>query len=357
MKKKVKRLTIGLIVVVILSLALGGALYYNRKLLKEERAVTEAYMAEMLANQRTVYTAITNIRHGDTVEEGVNVQLQNVYTGLGAEVYMTAEDLGSTAIIDIPLGVTVMKEMVTPVTIALDTREYEIQVARLMQDEVENDYVDIRIMFPNGQDFLVLPKKQIKNMNLENCVFWTYLNEEEILRLASATIDAYTITGTMIYATRYVESNLQEDALPTYIVNTYVQDMFDSTSAYYDGNLLTKAIQTLNADARLDMEAKLKGLTPEKLAAVSAGHALEDTAKNSALAGSGLYDGQAAQEAEANGTYSSYLTSEQEQETVSSEGTGTGTTEGVTEQSQTQGSAEQSQNPAEQIQEAITEGN
>ena len=313
MKKKVKRLTIGLIILALLSLALGGALYYNRKLLKEERAVTDAYMNEMLANQRTVYTAITDIRHGDTVEEGVNIQLQNVYTGLGAEVYMTADDLGSTAIIDIPQGVTVMKEMVTPVSIALDTREYEIQVARLMQDEIENDYVDIRIMFPSGQDFLVLPKKQIKNLNLENCVFWTYLNEEEILRLASATIDAYTITGTMIYATRYVESNLQDEALPTYIVNTYVQDMFDTTSAYYDGNLLTKAIQTLNADARLDMEAKLKGLTPEKLAAVAAGHALEDTAKNSALAGSGQYDGQAAQEAEANGTYSSYLTSEQEE--------------------------------------------
>ena len=300
MKKKVKRPTIGLIILALLSLALGGALYYNRKLLKEDRAVTDAYMNEMLANQRTVYTAITDIRHGDTVEEGVNIQLQNVYTGLGAEVY-------------IPQGVTVMKEMVTPVSIALDTREYEIQVARLMQDEIENDYVDIRIMFPSGQDFLVLPKKQIKNLNLENCVFWTYLNEEEILRLASATIDAYTITGTMIYATRYVESNLQDEALPTYIVNTYVQDMFDTTSAYYDGNLLTKAIQTLNADARLDMEAKLKGLTPEKLAAVAAGHALEDTAKNSALAGSGQYDGQAAQEAEANGTYSSYLTSEQEE--------------------------------------------
>ena len=156
-----KRLTIGLIILALLSLALGGALYYNRKLLKEERAVTDAYMNEMLANQRTVYTAITDIRHGDTVEEGVNIQLQNVYTGLGAEVYMTADDLGSTAIIDIPQGVTVMKEMVTPVSIALDTREYEIQVARLMQDEIENDYVDIRIMFPSGQDFLVLPKKHL----------------------------------------------------------------------------------------------------------------------------------------------------------------------------------------------------
>ena len=308
MKKKVKRMTAGLVVMAILVLSLTAALIYNRKALKEERAVTDAYASEMLANQKTVYTATADIRHGDTITEGENVQLQNVYTGLDTGVYITAEELGSTAIIDIPKGVTVMKEMVTAVSIANDTREQEIQVARLMQDQQENDYVDIRIMFPNGVDQVVLTKKQIKNLNLENCVWWTYLNEEEILRLASATIDAYTITGTYIYATRYVESNLQDEALPTYLVNTYVQDMFDSSSAYYDGNLLTKAIQTLNTDARLDMEKKLKSLTSEKLAAVAAGHELEDTAKNSALSGSGEYDAQAAQEADEMNPYMGYST-------------------------------------------------
>lgn len=303
MKKKIKKMTAGLICMGVLIVALAAALIFNRNALSKERAVTDAYAAEMIANQQTVYVATADIKHGDTITDGENVQLQNVYTGLSSEVYMTAEDLGSTAIIDIPTGVTVMKEMVTPVSIAQDTREYEIQVARLMQDQTENDYVDIRIMFPNGVDQLVIPKKQVKNLNLENCVFWTYLNEEEILRLASATIDAYTITGAKIYATRYVESNLQEEAHPTYLVNTYVQDMFDSSSAYYDGNLLTKAVQTLNTDARLDMERKLKNLTPEKLAAVAAGHELEDTAKNSALAGNGEYDAEAAEANDASAGY------------------------------------------------------
>ena len=260
MKKKIKKMTAGLICMGVLIVTLAAALIFNRNALIKEREVTDAYATEMLANQQTVYVATADIRHGDTITDGVNVQLQNVYTGLSAEVYMTADELGSTAIIDIPAGVTVMKEMVTAVAIAQDTREYEIQVARLMQDQTENDYVDIRIMFPNGIDQTVLTKKQIKNLNLESCVFRTNLNEEEIIRLASATIDAFTITGTKIYATRYVESNLQDEALPTYLVNTYVQDMFDSSSAYYDGNLLTKAIQTLNTDARLDMERKLKKL-------------------------------------------------------------------------------------------------
>ena len=306
MKKKIKLMTVLLIFMAIMIISLAAALIYNRKALNEERLVTESYANEMLANQQTVYTATTDIRHGDTIMEGENVQLQNVYTGLSSGVYITAEELGSTAIIDIPTGVTVMKEMVTPISISNDTREQEIQVVRLMKDQLENDYVDIRIMFPNGVDQIVLTKKQIKNLDLENCVWWTYLNEEEILRLASATIDAYTITGTYVYASRYVESNLQEESLPTYLVNTYVQDMFDSSSANYDGNLLTKAIQTLNTDARLDMERKLKSLTSEKLAAVAAGHELEDTAKNSSLTGSGDYDAQAAAAADEANPYYGY---------------------------------------------------
>lgn len=320
MRKKIKSLTTVIIVLAIIAAVLGGALVYVKMSLTQEQAVSDAYAKEMTENQKSVYTAMGDIKHGDTLTEGKNVQLQNVYTGLPTTVYISKKDLGSTAIVDIPKGVTVMKEMVTPISIAEDTREYEIQVARLMQDQKENDYVDIRIMFPDGRDQLVLAKKQIKNMDKENCVFWSYLNEEEILRLASATIDAYTITGTQIYADRYVESNLQDEAQPTYLVNTTVLDMFDSSSASYDGNLLTKAIQTLNSEARLQMEDQLNMLTPDKLAAVAAGHGLEDTAKNSALTGAGEYNGQEAEAAaESTGSQSETDSTEESTEETTAE--------------------------------------
>lgn len=298
MKKKVKSLTLVVVILLILVVALGAALFMNRSKLTKTLEENNAFQQEMAQNQKTVYVAKTDIRHGDVLKIGDdgNVMESNVYTGLPLNVYITADDIGTTAIIDIPVGQTIFKTMVTSVDVENDTRIQELQVVRLMQDQQEGDYVDIRIMFPNGKDMLVLPKKQIKNLDLENCVFNTYLNEEEILRMASATIDAYTVTGTVIYANRYVETNLQESAEPTYLVNTAVQEMFDPLSPYYDKNLLTKAIQTLNYNARLDMEGKLRNLTTEKLAAVAAGHALEDTAKNSALTGDGEYDAQAAQE-------------------------------------------------------------
>lgn len=293
-KKKIKILKIVVIVLVVVCACVIPTYVVTRMKLDEEVLINNAAFTEMSANQKTVYVVSTadgsGIGHGEIIEEGVNVVKQKIYTGLESYNYITEDDLGTTAIVDIYEGMTVMGNMVTPISIETDTREYEMQVVNLMTDQMENDVIDIRIMFPDGSDFLILPKKQVKNLNLPNCVFWTYLNEEEILRMASATIDAYTITGTKIYATRYVEGNLQEEAIPTYLVNAAVQDQMDSTSSYYDKNLLTKATTTLNQLARLNMEQKLMILSEEKLAAVADGHKLEDTAKNSVLVGLNGYD-------------------------------------------------------------------
>lgn len=294
MKKKNERLKIALIVVSIILLMIVAAFVRTRMSLTALQEEHLAATTEMAENQQTVYIVSTEdgmgIGAGEVIEEGVNVVKQTVYTGLEFFNYITEEDLGSTAIIDMNEGLTVMKNMVTPVEIATDTREYEIQVCNLMVDQKENDYVDIRIMFPNGSDYLILPKKQIKNLSMEECIFWTYLNEEEILRMASATIDAFTVTGTKIYATRYVESNLQEEAVPTYVVNATVNDMMNPSSTHYDNNLLTKAITTLNMNARQELEENLSYLSEEKLTAVAEGHDIEDTAKASVLTGLGGYD-------------------------------------------------------------------
>ena len=275
MKKKLKIFRVLFIVAAILFAMAVAALVVTKMNYDEIKESNDANLAEMAQNRQTVYVVSTEdgqgIDPGEILLDGVNVTSQTIYTGLEAYNYITAEDIGSTAIIKMDEGIPVMKNMVTPLSIATDTREYEIQVANLMVDQKENDLVDVRIMFPDGSDFLVLPKKQVKNLSLENCVFWTYLNEEEILRLASATIDAFTITGTKLYTTRYVEGNLQKEAIPTYLVNQTVLDMMDSSTAYYDQNLLTKAISTLNSMARKNLETRLGQLSSEKLGAVAGG--------------------------------------------------------------------------------------
>ena len=203
----------------------------------------------------------------------------DIYTSLPRSSYITSEQIGATALVDIPAGTPIMANMVEALTITTDTREFEITAVNLMVDQQENDIVDIRLAFPNGEDYLVLPKKQIKNLSLAYADFWTYMTENEILTYRSAVCDAYQTTGAYFYAVRYVESNLQDGATANYLVRSETIDLMRS-----DPNLYATAEQTMNASARLALEVRLGQLTDDQLAAVANGLGIADTAKNSVLA-------------------------------------------------------------------------
>lgn len=277
-KNKTKTLIkVVIAMIIVLAVAVAGIFYLKIQLDKYDMALTEAY-DELDSKQKTVYVANRDISGGEILTEGDNVILQTISSNLEVENYVSLDELGSTCIVSIPAGTPIMDVMVKNEEITKDSRDYEISVVNLMTDQQENDYVDIRIMFPNGEDMVVLPKKKVENLNLESCVFNTHLNEEEIQRMASATIDAYSISGTYLYTTRYVEENIQDEAIPTYVVRQETLEVIHQSP-----NVLTNAQYTLNKEARENLEMRLFGLTEEQLAAVANGHDIEDTAKNSVL--------------------------------------------------------------------------
>lgn len=275
-------MVVTILILVVAVLITGGIIAYGVGELNDYKATEQVLMDELTRNSRIVYVACDGgIKSGDIIadlEEGGNVMAQEIYSGIEPTYYINEEDMGSIALIDIQEGQPVMKNMITTLEITGDTREVEITVVDLMVDQKVNDYIDIRIMFPNGEEYAVLSKKEIKNLVLESSIFYTYLNEEEILRLASATVDAYTMTGTKIYATRYIEPTLQNATIPNYLVRAETLDLMTS-----DPNIVTLAQNTMNLSARMSMEQRLSGLTEEQLAAVADGHGLQDTAKTAVL--------------------------------------------------------------------------
>lgn len=282
MKKKksgVKILTVILILFVIIIGVTGYLLFRSMNAEKESQAAIEALQLEIESNKQFVYVATDDLRRGTVLEEGVNVEIQENVTALPNELYLQEEDLGKTLIVDVAAYEPIMASMVTEEVLTKDTREVEIGVANLMVDQQNLDYVDIRIMFPTGEDYVVIPKVKVKKLLLEDCIFYTNLNESQILTLASATIDAFTISGTKIYTTRYVESSLQDAAIPNYPVRDDILSLIAT-----DPNVLEVAQQTLNYSARQVMEQKLAGLSEDYLKSVVAGHGIVDTANNSAQA-------------------------------------------------------------------------
>ena len=278
-RKKRNRMLIMIVVIVLLALIICSFFEYSK--IQDLKAANTMYQTELSNNQQTVYVAADLINAGDIVTdtgENANVEKQTVYTGLESYNYITESEMNTRAKVDIAAGVPVMYNMVTDVVVDNDTRDYEISVANLTTDQKENDVVDIRVIFPNGEDYVILSKKQITNLNLENCVFTSQLNEEEILRFASAIVDAYMTTGARIYTTRYVEENIQETSTPNYPVRETTIALINS-----DPNVVTKATETLNLEARLSLEQRLGTLTEDELDAVSEGFGLTDTAKSSVL--------------------------------------------------------------------------
>lgn len=104
-----------------------------------------------------------------------------------------------------------------------DVRKQEYNAVVLPVDLATGDYIDIRVQFPSGQDFIVVSKKAveipvIEGMDSESTI-WVNLSEDEILSMSCAIVEAYRINGTKIYATKYTDPGMQKAATPTYPLN------------------------------------------------------------------------------------------------------------------------------------------
>lgn len=292
----------------VLLIGVAGASYYFITTLKNDKEAAEALAqanAEFIeTNTRYVYVTMDDIKKGDLLQEGVNVQLEECLTALPDYVYIDESYLGNTAVVDIDAYTPVFVNMIAKEQITNDLREVEIGVARLNLNTSLNDYVDIRIRFANAADYIVVSKKRIKAYDLKNSIFYTDLTESEILCLASATIDAYINSGTKIYLTTYEEPNLQESAIPNYPVSETVYNLMAT-----DPNIIEVAEHTLNLEARRELAYLLGGLGEDYLDAVVNGEGLSDTAHNSSLTAQYSYY-------DSNGAYTSSFVTDEEGETA-----------------------------------------
>ena len=104
-----------------------------------------------------------------------------------------------------------------------DVRKQEYNMLVLPTDLSTGDYIDVRVMFPNGQDFIVVSKKEVEIPQIDNVdsedTIWINLSEDEILHMSCAIVDVAQVKGAKIYATKYTEAGMQTAATPTFPVN------------------------------------------------------------------------------------------------------------------------------------------
>ena len=125
-----------------------------------------------------------------------------------------------------------------------DVRREEYNMLILPMDLATGDYVDIRLMLPSGQNYIVVSKKEVEipliGTEYSTDTIWVDLSEDEILTMSSAIVDAYRMTGAKLYVTKYSDAGIQAAATPTYVVNAETAALIER-----DPNILETALKEL----------------------------------------------------------------------------------------------------------------
>lgn len=228
----------------------ANALLKSISLTKEsEQSVNqlEQYIAN---NTKSGYTALTEIKMGDTISESMLQWTTTMVSDVDQSMFIDASDLGKVATTTIAAGVPVYKSMVSEYA-ADSLRERECSFIWLSTNLKDFDFVDVRILFPNGEDYIVAAKKAIYDTRIQVNDVYLRLTEEEIQLLDSAIVDA-NMHNAKIYVTKYTAPEIQEASMVTYSPNSDVMRVIAN-----DANIVERSATALSVDARSAMDKRL----------------------------------------------------------------------------------------------------
>lgn len=222
---------------------------------KEKLAELE-YVTEQ---SETVYTLNTDVEKGQLIHSSM-VQAVNVPISALPENALTDFAIDAAkyyAKSDYKAGTTVAESMFyIGENLQRDVRSVEYAAIELPSLLKKDEYVDVRIQFPSGEDYIVFSKKKVEDT--QGMTLWLNNDEAEILSMSSAIVDAYLNSG-KLYALRYVDGETQEKADITYPVNKSVLSLIQASP-----NIVDLAKLNLEKQNRAALELSLSALDKSK---------------------------------------------------------------------------------------------
>lgn len=259
MQRKVRNsFLLGMFVTLIIAGIAIGILVWQMSLMNKKEQ-------QVVANSKTMYMLTTDVKSGNVIEttylKKVNVEttIANSEIVTPGDLTIENEDGGESKIstvakVDLPKGSFLTQSVITTVDekITDDLRIEEYNMISLPTDLSKNDYIDIRILFPNGQSYIVVAKKRVIQ-STANTIFLK-MTETELLTINNAMVEAWMTEGAALYAVKYDEPGMQAAAVPNYPVSREVLAVING-----DPNIVEKAKNALWA--RYDTEAQNNRVT------------------------------------------------------------------------------------------------
>lgn len=270
MQKKARNsFLLGMIITLIVCAIIGVILYIavigpENKASKEKGTATKAYALNR------------DVKSGQEITADMLSPI-NTYSNLIPQNYIDSTILTSVesgkkvvAKVDLYKNTILTASTVTTEenTVTKDVRTMEYNMLTLPINLTIGDYVDIRITFPDGQDFIVIAKKEIKNIQGNTVTF--DMSEADIVMLNSAIVESYIMKASNIYIVKYVEPGMQEKAANTYVPTAEVIRLIET-----DSNIVSTAKNELtsrfDANIRNQMNSTVNQYSEQGLTNVEEG--------------------------------------------------------------------------------------
>lgn len=229
---------LGILVALLISAVIIGLLVMQLVKLKKEEQ-------EQLANIKKVVVLKNDVGSGESINSGM-LEIVEVDSSVAPLNAINLSDILENTIAKITLkkGTIISHEMLTTDnlkteagTVPNDLRLQEYNMIALPSTLEVGDYIDIRLVLPSGQDYIVIAKKRVvKTSDTSDSTIWLEMTESEILTMSNAIIEAYIMKGSSLYATTYTEAGMQQAATATYPVSASVIELIRANP-----NILTNA--------------------------------------------------------------------------------------------------------------------
>ena len=236
-----------------------------------------------------VYVLNSSVCAGEVIDESfLDKRTVSSSDRLNLSVTELADITGMRAKIALPAGSVMTPDLVyAGPGISDDERILDLNNVVLPYGLKEGDIVDIRISFPNGEDYVVVKHKTVHSLITdaeEVTGFSVNANEQEILRLSSAGVDTEMYDDTVIYGVTY-RGDFQEPATEYYPVNP---DVFELLG--WDPNIKELFTVTAETERRKKLEKHLQGFVSDVYLPDDTSGEMSQETKNSAEQAESIFE-------------------------------------------------------------------
>lgn len=252
MKKSTKKLIFISFFMIIFCVVVSFIIYNIKRVQLEKNYQIKMEEQERILDEkkRVAYFAKKSIKVGERITNK-NIEKKLYYSDSPQQSFINEEDIGKLALISLKKDTVIFRSMVTKKEQDESMREQEFTEINLSANLKNNDLVDVRIVYPNGESFIVLARKSLKSIVKESNACYIDLNAEELDRIQSAFVDAYLNKATL-YSVRYIQDSLVDGSIVTYTPSTEVIELIKS-----DPNITKISSDYLSESARRSLESRL----------------------------------------------------------------------------------------------------